>query len=210
MCEHCGEPFTSYRRFQRFCSERCQVRARNARITAARRAAREAIGRLCPCGEPLGGRKSGAKFCSPACENRINMRRRLGIDIRLPLERPCWWCDEPFKSPDLRRQYCSKDCWNLVRHMANNVPSKYGITRDDYRRLWRGQGGLCAICRQPERSSRNRLLAVDHSHTTGRVRGLLCSHCNRAIGLFDDNPATLTQAVEYLTERLNAAQRKAG
>lgn len=60
------------------------------------------------------------------------------------------------------------------------------------------QGGLCAICRQPERTARNQVLAVDHDHSTGEVRGLLCSHCNRAVGLLADDPARLIRALAYL------------
>jgi hypothetical protein len=39
---------------------------------------------------------------------------------------------------------------------------------------------------------------VDHDHTTGRIRGLLCTRCNAAIGLFEENPRLLRQAVGYL------------
>jgi hypothetical protein len=41
-------------------------------------------------------------------------------------------------------------------------------------------------------------LAVDHCHTTGKVRGLLCSTCNTALGSFQDNPAYLKAAIHYL------------
>lgn len=65
------------------------------------------------------------------------------------------------------------------------------------------QSNLCAICHLNEsevdkRNGQVRWLAVDHDHATGRIRGLLCSHCNKAIGLFQENPEFMKAAIEYL------------
>ena len=60
---------------------------------------------------------------------------------------------------------------------------------------------VCDICLQPERQRRAgvlRLLNKDHDHRTGEWRGLLCSRCNQAVGLFADNPALLRRAADYL------------
>lgn len=65
------------------------------------------------------------------------------------------------------------------------------------------QGGVCAICKKPERHRSNgpkvKRLAVDHDHTTGEVRGLLCNNCNRALGLFGDDVTALQAAIDYLS-----------
>jgi hypothetical protein len=71
-----------------------------------------------------------------------------------------------------------------------------GITVEEYDARLEAQDGLCAICRQLNASVRR--LAVDHNHETGEIRGLLCSHCNRALGLFKDDPALLKAAIDYL------------
>jgi len=79
----------------------------------------------------------------------------------------------------------------------------YGITFDEYGVMFTEQGGLCAICRKPETATNQygvKRLAVDHDHHTGRVRGLLCSRCNRAIGLLDEDTGRMLQAVTYLAK----------
>lgn len=79
----------------------------------------------------------------------------------------------------------------------------YGITMEEYQALHEVQGGVCAICGQPETTVQGRTntpfcLAVDHDHDTGKVRGLLCTPCNRGIGFLRDDPAILERALEYL------------
>lgn len=68
----------------------------------------------------------------------------------------------------------------------------YNLAQEDYERLASIQGG-CAICKDPERK-----LVIDHCHTTDLVRGLLCSQCNSALGLFKDDPKILQAATDYL------------
>lgn len=74
----------------------------------------------------------------------------------------------------------------------------YGIALDDYNRMFTEQGGLCAICRGECKTGRR--LAVDHCHTTGKVRGLLCGRCNQGIGAFLDKTALLDAAIKYLSK----------
>lgn len=80
---------------------------------------------------------------------------------------------------------------------AKWLKHKYGITQADYDALLTAQNGLCAVCRKPE-VIKDRPLRVDHDHKTGRVRGLLCHHCNVALGHFKDDPQLLRAAMEYL------------
>jgi len=84
---------------------------------------------------------------------------------------------------------------------------RYGITRLDYNNLYENQRGLCSICGKEEistlRSVKKKVLAVDHCHTTGKVRGLLCSNCNRGLGHFQESSDILRKAIDYL-EKTNA------
>jgi hypothetical protein len=82
---------------------------------------------------------------------------------------------------------------------------KYGVTVEWYKEQHEKQHGLCALCLQPERSWSKpggaiRRLAIDHCHTSLRVRGLLCSACNQAVGMIDAAPGWLERATEYLKE----------
>lgn len=77
----------------------------------------------------------------------------------------------------------------------------YGITLEEYERMEKEQGGLCAVCRKPEavtRAGSKLSLAVDHCHNTGKVRGLLCTSCNNGLGRFKDDPELLRAAIAYL------------
>jgi hypothetical protein len=79
---------------------------------------------------------------------------------------------------------------------------RFGLTEADYLDMVERQGGRCAICgcheERHDRAGVRYLLAVDHDHTTGAVRGLLCQECNKGLGAFDDNPERLVAAAEYL------------
>jgi hypothetical protein len=83
----------------------------------------------------------------------------------------------------------------------------FGVDANRYQEMLREQDGVCAICSQPERapdgsSGKIKDMAIDHDHATGAVRGLLCSTCNRALGLFRDDKALLNAAVVYLDKHL--------
>jgi hypothetical protein len=76
-----------------------------------------------------------------------------------------------------------------------------GLTSEDYDLMLLSQNHVCGICLQPESSKRLgrvRKLAVDHDHTTNKIRGLLCQRCNVLLGLFRDSPENLTRAANYL------------
>jgi len=67
-----------------------------------------------------------------------------------------------------------------------------------YHDLLRSQKHRCAICSSTLESSRYTKFAVDHCHKTGKVRGLLCTHCNTALGLMKDSVHRFRSALRYL------------
>lgn len=91
------------------------------------------------------------------------------------------------------------------RRTWNKNKDKYNLNRklggvSTYKNLLEKQNNVCAICENEETSRRYKTLSVDHCHNTGKIRGLLCSNCNRALGLFRDNIKILEKAVVYLNE----------
>lgn len=86
------------------------------------------------------------------------------------------------------------------------IKYRYGIAPADYDRLLADQGGVCAICgRGPgeclrSKTKRATYLCIDHCHTTGKVRGLLCHDCNLAIG-HAGTEELLRAAIAYLRDR---------
>ena len=77
---------------------------------------------------------------------------------------------------------------------------KFGISLAEYNRMLEEQNGVCAVCKGEE-PKRYKNIAVDHNHTTGEVRGLLCSSCNRALGLLQDNELIIEELLKYKKER---------
>lgn len=82
---------------------------------------------------------------------------------------------------------------------ARSLRYKYGMTVMEYERLLKKQKGRCAICSSKASNAMNKgYLVVDHCHTTGKLRGLLCHKCNIGLGHFSDRPDLLYKAVNYL------------
>jgi hypothetical protein len=99
--------------------------------------------------------------------------------------------------------YCNDICRSLGTKKQELVRllRTFGSTIEEYEALMLEQDNCCAICHEPEKQILNgkiKRLAIDHCHTTGKVRGLLCQRCNTGIGRFDDNVALLKQAIQYL------------
>jgi hypothetical protein len=96
----------------------------------------------------------------------------------------------------------NKERHKETRH-RHAMRATYGLTPEQYQDMLAAQGGVCAICGLDEPNAHGRTgtqfrLSVDHCHDTGRVRGLLCQKCNRAIGLLGDNVDLLRKAIAYL------------
>lgn len=107
----------------------------------------------------------------------------------------CISCDK-----EKKKKGYAKDKSRLRRY---NLKKIYNITLDEYDELFMKQNGVCAICGKKE-TRRNKYnvwhLAVDHNHTTGEVRGLLCGNCNSMLGFVKDRPDLLLKAYSYLSQ----------
>ena len=83
-----------------------------------------------------------------------------------------------------------------TRYRRENL-GRYGISVDEYQKMFDRQDGLCAICNNPPTQGRGQRLSVDHCHETKELRGLLCHACNTSLGGFKDNPDLLRKAANY-------------
>lgn len=107
----------------------------------------------------------------------------------------------------LSRRDNDPDYASRIKLRNRNYKLKYlfGITEVQYNELYTKQNGVCGICQKPQTpilKGKNKgqvdYLAVDHCHVTGKVRGLLCKHCNTGIGVLGDDAASLERAYKYL------------
>jgi len=83
----------------------------------------------------------------------------------------------------------------LYAARKSNLKLRYGLTPAEYATMHAAQNGVCAICGGTNARYK---LSVDHNHTTGQLRELLCGRCNVALGNFRDDPLILHKALKYL------------
>jgi hypothetical protein len=93
-------------------------------------------------------------------------------------------------NPDKVREYREKDSWTLAKRCQRR-----GITPEELIDVYERQEECCAICNKHILISES---AIDHNHKTDEFRGLLCKKCNRALGMFEDSPIILQNAIDYL------------
>ena len=108
------------------------------------------------------------------------------------------------KNPDIKP---SKRPHDPAAQRKSMLKCLYGMSTADYDAMMTRQHGTCAICdtRPPEQT-----LAVDHSHASKRVRGLLCRDCNLGLGNFKDDPRLTRRAADYLEAFLARCAAEAG
>jgi hypothetical protein len=101
-------------------------------------------------------------------------------------------CKECDKKRNKKRHHT-----NPERTRNNDLMRNYGISVSDHSEMFEKQNGLCAIC-EKEGDGRWKKLCVDHCHSTGTVRELLCRNCNMVLGQIHDNPRLLEKMMLYL------------
>lgn len=96
---------------------------------------------------------------------------------------------------------CTKKYEGTQTHRYNKYSAQlmhyYGIDLEDWARMYNSQNGRCAVDLE-HRLGFDRFTQVDHDHKTGKVRGLICAHCNRALGGVRDQINVLKKLIQYL------------
>lgn len=152
------------------------------------------------------GLSSQCRLCGSASARRLQAERRLNPIPRSTSPKFCPHCrktkpPEDFNTSRLEAGGLTGLCRNCERikgFKRNGVV----LVDGDYEKLLTGQRGVCAVC---ERPAKTRALHLDHDHETKEIRGLLCSSCNRAIGLLQDSHTVLRRAADYL--EVNQSER---
>lgn len=99
-----------------------------------------------------------------------------------------------------KRNY-AKNSTRLKEKVRSYRLKTYGITEDELKVRIESQSGKCSICGND--FVRPREPHIDHCHTTGTIRGLLCARCNIGLGYFKDSIVSLQNAINYLKQQLN-------
>jgi len=121
------------------------------------------------------------------------------------VERVLFYLDATGRKTNARCKPCHRkrcsEYWHSktrLEKQSTRVRAMYGIEPDEYIAMYNAQNGRCAICGKKPTTKRG--LHVDHCHTTGKVRGLLCHGCNVGLGSLGEDPDILSRAIDYLKE----------
>ena len=114
-------------------------------------------------------------------------------------EKPISEFHQDSATPDGYKYWC-KSCRTETRKFESYM-ALYGLSKEDYLLLKKEQNNSCALCGRHEDMVK-RGLVVDHDHTTGELRGLLCNDCNTSLGKLGDNEVGLTRALRYVKGEL--------
>lgn len=221
VCQECGKPRPKGR--VKYCGDACL-----GAVTQRRTRARDDT-KLIPCRRCGGAKEPGTrggKYCTEcrrimadAFEQHEHERGRRrsaaataakladGQQVkyrRVDAPEGMKWCARcqdfrlltsfPLRKEGRRGSYCSpcQRAFNRERRLLLH----FGLTWEEYDFLLTTQDHRCAICNG---HPRRYMLAVDHDHRTGEIRGLLCIRCNqRLLGAANDDPARLRKAADYL------------
>lgn len=220
-CLVCNEVFATYIKTQRFCSHKCSaimcpppLKKKTIKPMQDKQClqCRNVFLRKYTSGDKAW---SLAKYCSMKCLRLF--KKRPDIPVCHPdrvmfaksLCRQCYRQRQEYKT--YRKEYRQKPLArekhllymeeyrtkNREKGFFSRLKRLYGLTREEYFNLLNTQNNKCAICFTEKISGKSRL-AIDHDHTTGKVRGLLCNQCNRGLGYLRDDITRFRSAIDYL------------
>ena len=99
------------------------------------------------------------------------------------------------RTPEKQKSYKRKH-YSSEKSRDYSLRYRYGMTLDQFNTMFEKQDRRCALCKSDKSDGKN--FVVDHCHKTGKIRGILCSYCNRALGMLKDDPDMLSRAIIYL------------
>lgn len=113
----------------------------------------------------------------------------------------CKYCNTGFTPQAPSHHYCNEDCAEWGRVSAYYL-RRYGLNIDEVKEMFDKVDNKCEICGSEGfimgANGHKHRLVIDHCHTSGIVRGILCHNCNRALGLMQDNPEYFKRAISWV------------
>ncbi len=119
----------------------------------------------------------------------------MAINPKKQASNAAWYAANRDKILSNHRDYYRAD---IAAKRENGLKREYGLTSEQFDKMAEAQGHHCAICSSDTPGRKFKHWHVDHDHSTGRVRGLLCASCNIMLGAAKDNSETLKAAIKYL------------
>lgn len=107
------------------------------------------------------------------------------------------WC-LACRRDSARKRWAADPAAASAAHIRRAVKHRYGITWEQYEALVLAQNGKCGICGGTQLRGHGGRLCIDHDHATGRIRGLLCTSCNLAVGYLADSAERAEALAAYL------------
>jgi hypothetical protein len=140
------------------------------------------------------------KWCSSCTEYKDKSEFNKNKQKNDGLSYTCREC----KKVECKDWYSKNKVYQSKYMREKSLKRLYNITLDGFDELRIKHNNKCAICGtepgKPRAGKQKKFLEVDHDHKTGAIRGLLCSKCNTAIGLLEDEVDLLKKAIKYLNE----------
>jgi hypothetical protein len=147
--------------------------------------------------------RGGYSYWCKECSRKTAMRHHYANRDKKNNQSKAWKAANPGYAAAYRKRIKAENPEKVfLQDRKSGLLKDYGLTIADYDHMFARQNGRCAICKQTQSSTlrgKPRMLSVDHDHSTGKIRGLLCNLCNRGIGALRDSPMLLSAAIEYLT-----------
>ena len=147
--------------------------------------------------------KDGYQYRCKQCCTKMHKERYQKDKIKILEQTKKWKTENKDKANETANKWREKNKDKVKGYQRKTNIRKFGISELEYDQMFVDQEGKCAICGCEETyihhaTQQKANLAIDHCHTNGHVRGLLCKACNNALGLFKDNPELLRKAADYL------------
>lgn len=213
-CRDCGSLESTENPFPREDTPRCEPCHRAAARSATRRYREKLKGRAEVPATPQ------AKTCATCKSSKVAEhfgKCRASLD---GLQYDCKMCQRTASRARYAADLETSRAYSKERAARRRVrsPEKvrearlrwaHGVGVEVYNTFLEKQGGVCAVCKQAETNKfkgKVRDLCLDHDHTTGKKRGLLCVRCNRALGLLRDDPSVVRNMLEYISEHMSQNQ----